>query len=687
MARAAFPRVAYDETHQQAWTIRPDQARLMNDQNPDDASLVGSADRLTRAGLRVRAITGGSLIDELENVDVLVVAHPSDPRWEKTVGTGLSTFSGDEIDAIVAHVEHGGGLVVLAEHEQDKYGNNVNELLARFGLGVSNVTVTDVSRSFSGVAAWVRPVLNQPGRGVLSKVDEIVMYRGGTIIGDGLSAATVVAASGPQASPAQAPMLVTMEHGHGRVVVAADSDLFGDDSLADADHGQLWTNLVTWASLGRTKGQDSPNGAEMPPVWEELKQAVEAIRPLQAADGSISDDHATAGVLVDRIVNAIDELAPLFPHQREQLSATVTDFRRWVQGGFAVPDFLDSLQLFRPELDRTDGRQHLFVAAMYTQNGNPNRNIEAVWCATVWPKFVQETEAGGYENPAFVPIRFVDFTSGYDTNSAVLFPETVSVRETPTFHWGAIFCDREAARFQLVSTEAARLLKIDLPADARLLLTNPVVARETFVLWDLVHDRTHSHGDLPFDPFMIKQRMPFWMYALEELRCDLNTYVESFALEAAGVPHARLVRYAILFDRLFRFPVTGDRVKNYDGLGGQILFGHLHRTGALRWTDNTLRLDWDAIDVAVRDLWTDVYSLYRSGIDLSRVGYWKAGYDFVASVVAANPGSKWTSGIDLGGTKKELVDAVLPDEFPLNVFYEALRTKLADTIEQTRGIR
>ena len=41
---------------------------------------------------------------------------------------------------------------------------------------------------------------------------------------------------------------------------------------------------------------------------------------------------------------------------------------------------------------------------------------------------------------------------------------------------------------------------------------------ETFVMWDMVHDRTHSHGDLPFDPFMIKQRMPFWMYGLEELR-------------------------------------------------------------------------------------------------------------------------------------------------------------------------
>ncbi|MFD2353678.1 DUF6421 family protein [Nonomuraea ferruginea] len=33
------------------------------------------------------------------------------------------------------------------------------------------------------------------------------------------------------------------------------------------------------------------------------------------------------------------------------------------------------------------------------------------------------------------------------------------------------------------------------------------------------------------------------------------------------------------------------------------------------------------------------------------------------------------------------MDAVLPDEFPLSMFYEALRRKLADVVESTRGIR
>ncbi len=52
-------------------------------------------------------------------------------------------------------------------------------------------------------------------------------------------------------------------------------------------------------------------------------------------------------------------------------------------------------------------------------------------------------------------------------------------------------------------------------------------------MWDLIHDRTHMRGDLPFDPFMIKQRMPYFLYSLEELRCDLTAFREAVKLERA----------------------------------------------------------------------------------------------------------------------------------------------------------
>jgi len=330
------------------------------------------------------------------------------------------------------------------------------------------------------------------------------------------------------------------------------------------------------------------------------------------------------------------------------------------------------------------------VFPMYTQNGNPDRNFEAVVIRVVWPDFVAALEATRYDNSMFVPISFVDFTAGYDTNSAVLFPETVAMREVPRFTWGAIFCDREAARFRRVSAAAADTLKLALPPAAERLIDNQALAQNTFVLWDLIHDRTHSHGDLPFDPFMIKQRMPYWMYSLEELRCDLQAFAQAVDLEAEHVtPYGELVQYAVLFDRLFRFPITGDRVRNYDGLGGQLLFAYLHKNGVLHWTDNTLSVDWSSLACAVTDLGREVETLYRDGIDRSRVGYWLAGHEFVSRYVAPNPVSVWARGaaaLPLDGPPKGLVDLVLPDEFPLNVFYEALRKKLGDVIAATRGI-
>ena len=108
--------------------------------------------------------------------------------------------------------------------------------------------------------------------------------------------------------------------------------------------------------------------------------------------------------------------------------------------------------LFRPDLNRIDGIEHLVVFPMYTQNGNPNRNVEAVITRTFWPDWLAEQERTS-DNAAFVPIEFVGFTSGYDTHSAVLFPETVATRETTQFFWGGIFCDREAARFRMVRAQ------------------------------------------------------------------------------------------------------------------------------------------------------------------------------------------------------------------------------------------
>ncbi|MFD7103156.1 DUF6421 family protein [Streptomyces celluloflavus] len=432
------------------------------------------------------------------------------------------------------------------------------------------------------------------------------------------------------------------------------------------------------------------------PAWPVLKEAVETIRPWQAKDGSVdllAEDAPSAATVrheVDRAIAAIEELAPLLPHNAAYHQALTADLRRWAENGFGVPDFLDSLLAFQPAQQRADGLQHLVVFPMYTQNGNPNRNFEAVVLRMVWPDWLAELERTRYDNALFCGITFEDFTAGYDTNSAVLFPETIAVREAPErFTWGGIFCDREAARFRRVSEAAVATLGIDLPPDIRDMLADQDRCQQAFVLWDMVHDRTHSHGDLPFDPFMIKQRQPFWMYGLEELRCDLTAFKEAVKLEAEGCPQARDVQYAVIFDRMFRFPVTGDRVRNYDGLGGQLLFAYLHQHDVVRWTDNTLHIDWERAPKVTNQLCGEIEKLYRDGIDRPKLVHWFAAYDLVSAYLAPHPGSVWAKGPDalnLDQPPRKLVDDVLPDEFPLSMFYEALAKKLREVIASTKGI-
>jgi Family of unknown function (DUF6421) len=433
------------------------------------------------------------------------------------------------------------------------------------------------------------------------------------------------------------------------------------------------------------------------PAWLALKAAAVELQPLQSQNGAIEDaaSHARARELVEAIRASIRPFVDVFPHDADYLRALDTDFERWADGGFGVPDFLDSLVAFQPQQHRVDGLRHLVVFPMVTQNGSSNRYVEAVLIETIWPEFVDALQAGEYSNALFVPIRFIDFTPGYDTNSAVLFPETVAMREIPRFTWGAIFADREAARFRKVVRAAADITKLELPEDAARLLTDQQLAERTFVMWDLIHDRTHMRGDLPFDPFMIKQRMPYFLYSLEELRCDLTAFRESVKLERADDTddvtreHAKLVQYAVIFDRIFRFAITGSRVRNYDGLGGQLLFAWMHQHHVLHWTDTQLTIDWEHVPDVVVSLSDRINDLYWRSIDRPKTSHWLAAYDMVRETLTPNPASAWARGLPddvLAGAPKGYTDAVLDDEFPLSMFYEALSKKMSDVIESTAGI-
>jgi hypothetical protein len=683
-------RVLFDESHSQAWTIRPEVAAEMQPWHPADASYVQAAEALRRRAFTVRANPDRALDAALlAEADVLVLAHPSDRRYERTVSDRPPRLSAAELDAVEAWVRAGGGLLVLGETEHEKYANGLNDLLGRFGLAIEHDFVQDYGHHLGTTPSWVLADVAEGRRGasgdLLARVRELCFYRAGTVSGG-----EPLAFASPTSSAPGAPLAAVAEAGAGRVAVLADSDLFGDDCLGDLDHAALWTDLVHWlATPSVAVPAEAPASAlAADPAWARLRAETDALRVLQAPDGTVpAEHHEAAGAHVAAMAAAVTELAPHVPHQAEYAERVGEDLRAWARGGFAKPDFARSLEAFRPELQREDGIEHLVLFPMYTQNGSRDTRFEALLVRVPWPGWLAELEAARYGNPKFVPVTLTDHTAGYDSECAVLFPETVSVTGRPVNHFGGIFCDREAERFRRVVAAAADVVSLNLPADAAALLRSEALSQDAYELWDLVHDRAHSRGDLPFDPFMIRQRMPYWMYSLEELRCDLTAFGEAVRMEAEGRALARHVQYAILFDRLFRFPVTGARVRNYDGLGGQLLFAYLHKGGWIRWTDNRLTVDWANVAEGVAALRTEVEALYREGIDRSKLAQWCAAHDLVARSVPPAAGSRWAAGVrsfvDVEDPRP-YIDEVLPDEFPLSMFYVSLKAKLEPVLARPR---
>src|SRR3954454_13566208 len=281
-------RVVFDESHSEAWTIRPEVADAMQPSHPADSSYARAADALAARDFAVAAHTEGPLSTEaLAGADVLVIAHPSDPKWERTTPSGPPRLSDVELDAVEAFVRGGGGLVLLGEEEQDKYGNNLVELAARFGITIHSALVSDYERHHHA-PHWV--LADLPQTGLTARVDGACFYRSTTLAGDG----EVLARASASSSAPGAPLAIAARHGAGRVVVLGDSDLFGDDCLGDFGPRALWLNLVYWAAHAAFAHAE-PRVAQPPPGWAALKEHTDALRLAQAPDGSVADGETARG--------------------------------------------------------------------------------------------------------------------------------------------------------------------------------------------------------------------------------------------------------------------------------------------------------------------------------------------------------------------------------------------------------
>ncbi|MBI1842756.1 MAG: hypothetical protein HYR88_18095 [Verrucomicrobia bacterium] len=679
-------RILFDETHSESWSISMEKAAQISPDYPEYSSYQRAADLLRRLDFEVARHTSGALdASTLADVHILALVHPCDPRWERTVGAGSPRLTDAEVASIQEWVRSGGGLLVITEFEHDKYGDNLNALLEPFNLAIDNGTVLDRARCINANPAWI---LGESSGDLLSEslltgVSQVCFYQAGPCVAKAGQATVIVRASASASIP-HAGLVAVAAPGKGRVVLATDSLLFGDDYLGAPDHQTFWVNLVRWLSVPAFHAIQKPvplDSAVQAEAWLGLKDEVNALRELQAADGSVPADARQRAIgCAPRISRLLTELAPRFAHQAGYFDALQSDFARWESDGFPKPDFSESLRTYEPQKHRQDGIEHLALFPMYTPNASALTRFEALIVRMPWPGWLEALERARYRNEKFAPGHLADFTQGYRSECAVLFPETVSVSGKAANAFATLFCDREAKRLRTYALHAIEALRIPVPPAAECLFSSLPVLEDTVALWDLIHDRSHGLGELPFDPFMIRQRAPFWMYGLEELRVDLRSFAEAIQLSTEGFAPAEYIPFAILFDRLFRFPIVGSRVKNYDGLAGQLLFAFLHERETLSWRDNQLRVDWPALPDAMAELRRELALLYRHGASCSRLAFWIEAHDLVSKYVKPCVGSRWkrdTRAIDSELDPTRWIAAVDNDEFPLGNFHLNLKRKLA----------
>ena len=179
--------------------------------------------------------------------------------------------------------------------------------------------------------------------------------------------------------------------------------------------------------------------------WKLIKDLANRLRPLQASDGSITElaYHNDASKIVEQITKELPYLVKRLPFQFEYFEALILDLKTWVDDNFPKPDFSKSLKKFTPERHRQDGVLYFSLFPMATLNGSKMIKFDALVFEILWPEWLDRINTERIGNSKFVSANLLDYTDGYDSECATLFPETVSVNSKIENEFGIIL-DRKS---------------------------------------------------------------------------------------------------------------------------------------------------------------------------------------------------------------------------------------------------
>jgi hypothetical protein len=694
-----FPlKILFDESHSESWSISEAIAKQIQPEKYSNSSYAAAATALVDAGFTVDVVReSGRLIEYLSAFDVLVIVHPCDADYESTVPIGTPIFSDDEVIAIQSFVKNGGGLIAVSEYDHKKYGSNLNKILEHFGLEFQNRTISEDISAGTVHATWITPKVADPAMcfGLTIGVSRLCFYRSTVCSFDKNSSAV--------AWPSSIPLdrsegsIVCSNHEKGRVITVGDSDLFGDVFFRSLDHRNMWLNMAWW--IGSNKLKTNANIVVVHSKSEsqfasEIIDLVDQLRECQyGLKGCVQEEKIDAAKLVvDDIVNKLTnfvlaEAPKCFDHQLDYFQALTADFESWRDAGLRTePDFAESFLKLKLQNKRGLNQTALVVAPMYLQNASTEYRFEAVYLEIPWPLWLKHIEKNN-PDPTYVPGRLLEYSNGYDSNCAVLFPEQILSNKKLNDVVGVIFCDREAERLMHYAQFAAVHFNITFPPDLTACLQSNVLIEDAFMLWDLMHNSSHFEGPLPYDRFKSGKKQPYWMYALEELKVDLTAYSKIMKSDKKNGLNC-VARYIIVLDRLFRFSISGEREKNYDALAGQLLLSFLQSENVSGGNTSTgqdtkagveknstkISLNWENIQQRILQFKKILDAHEIDGANLSLEEYWLKSYYLVASLLppalTSNFPRTYSELLRLPDKKalsrEGIRDRVKSDEFPLN---------------------
>ncbi len=227
---------------------------------------------------------------------------------------------------------------------------------------------------------------------------------------------------------------------------------------------------------------------------------------------------ADAEAAVERVADAVERLSPLLPHDSAYHEALVKDLRRWAEGGFQVPDFLDSCWPSSPP------RTARTACSTWSSSRCTRRTATrtATWrrscCAWSGRRWLAELERTRYDNPLFCGITFEDFTRATTPTRPCSSGDDRRPRGAGTFllGWhllrprGRALPPRDRGRRGHPGSGAARGHRRHGHDQKRCEECSSCGTWSTTAPTATATCRSTRSW--------IKQRQPFWMYGLEELR-------------------------------------------------------------------------------------------------------------------------------------------------------------------------